>query len=127
MNRLRSYILLHICVLLFSFTSVFSKSAANAYNDGGMTNIWLYVFVFLMLAVCVFYAFFWQKVIKNLDLNIGYANRSVYLIWSQIWAVMIFGEHLAPRNIAGLAIVMIGVIIVSLTANYDDGDQEVTE
>ena len=58
MNRLRSYILLHICVLLFSFTSVFSKSAANAYNDGGMTNIWLYVFVFLMLAVCVFYAFF---------------------------------------------------------------------
>ena len=127
MNRLRSYILLHICVLLFSFTSVFSKSAANAYNDGGMTNIWLYVFVFLMLAVCIFYAFFWQKVIKNLDLNIGYANRSVYLIWSQIWAVMIFGEHLTPRNIAGLAIVMIGVIIVSLTANYDDGDQEVTE
>ena len=127
MNRLRSYILLHICVLLFSFTSVFSKSAANAYNDGGMTNIWLYVFVFLMLAVCVFYAFFWQKVIKNLNLNIGYANRSVYLIWSQIWAVMIFGEHLTPRNIAGLAIVMIGVIIVSLTANYDDGDQEVTE
>ena len=127
MNRLRSYILLHICVLLFSFTSVFSKSAANAYNDGGMTNIWLYVFVFLMLAVCVFYAFFWQKVIKNLELNIGYANRSVYLIWSQIWAVMIFGEHLTPRNIAGLAIVMIGVIIVSLTANYDDGDQEVTE
>ena len=114
-------------MLLFSFTSVFSKSAANAYNDGGMTNIWLYVFVFLMLAVCVFYAFFWQKVIKNLDLNIGYANRSVYLIWSQIWAVMIFGEHLTPRNIAGLAIVMIGVIIVSLTANYDDGDQEVTE
>ena len=127
MNRLRSYILLHICVLLFSFSCVFSKSAANAYNDGGMTNIWLYVFVFLMLAVCIFYAFFWQKVIKNLDLNIGYANRSVYLIWSQIWAVMIFGEHLTPRNIAGLAIVMIGVIIVSLTANYDDGDQEVTE
>ncbi|MBQ9014739.1 MAG: EamA family transporter [Firmicutes bacterium] len=127
MNRLRSYILLHICVLLFSFTSVFSKSAANAYNDGGLTSIWLYVFIFLMLAVCVFYAFFWQKVIKNLDLNIGYANRSVYLIWSQIWAVMIFGEHLSPKNIAGLAIVMIGVIVVSLTANYDDGDREVTK
>lgn len=127
MNRLKSYILLHICVLLFSFTSVFAKSAANAYNAGGVFNIWLYVYIFLMLAVCVFYAFFWQKVIKNLDLNIGYANRSVYLIWSQIWAVMIFGEHLSPRNIAGLAIVMIGVIVVSLTANYDDGEREVTK
>lgn len=126
MNRLKSYILLHICVLLFSFTSVFAKAAANAYNAGGFTNISLYVFAFMMLAVCVFYAFFWQKVIKNLDLNIGYANRSVYLIWSQIWAVMIFGEHLTPKNILGLAVVMAGVIVVSLTANYDDEEQEIT-
>ena len=71
MNRLRSYILLHICVLLFSFTSVFAKSAANAYNEGGIYSFQLWLFVFLMLAVCVFYAFFWQKVIKNIDLNIG--------------------------------------------------------
>jgi len=125
MNRLRSYILLHICVLLFSFTSVFAKSAANAYNEGGIYSFQLWLFVFLMLAVCVFYAFFWQKVIKNIDLNIGYANRSVYLIWSQIWAVMIFGEHLTPKNILGLAVVMTGVIVVSLTANYDDEGQEV--
>ena len=125
MNRLKSYILLHICVLLFSFTSVFSKSAANAYNAGGVFSFQLWLFIFLMLAVCVFYAFFWQKVIKNIDLNIGYANRSVYLIWSQIWAVMIFGEHLTPKNIVGLAVVMTGVIVVSLTANYDDDDGEV--
>ena len=126
MNRLKSYILLHICVLLFSFTSVFSKSAANAYNEGGFTSLRLYLFIFLMLAVCVFYAFFWQIVIKKIDLNIGYANRSVYLIWSQIWAVMIFGEQLTPKNIVGLAVVMIGVIIVSLTANYDeDGERQV--
>ena len=125
MNRLRSYILLHICVLLFSFTSVFAKSAANAYNEGGIYSFQLWLFVFLMLAVCVFYAFFWQKVIKNIDLNIGYANRSVYLIWSQIWAVMIFGAHLTPKNILGLAVVMTGVIVVSLTANYDDEGQEV--
>ena len=125
MNRQSSYILLHICGLLFSFTSVFAKSAANAYNEGGIYSFQLWLFVFLMLAVCVFYAFFWQKVIKNIDLNIGYANRSVYLIWSQIWAVMIFGEHLTPKNILGLAVVMTGVIVVSLTANYDDEGQEV--
>ena len=120
MGRVRNYLLLHICVLLFSFTSVFAKSAANAYNRGGLTDPSLYVFVVLMLAVCVFYAFFWQKVIKHVDLNIGYANRSVYLIWSQIWAVMIFGEHLTVKNIIGLAIVMVGVIVVSLSAEYRD-------
>ncbi|MBQ6370991.1 MAG: EamA-like transporter family protein [Firmicutes bacterium] len=125
MSRLKNYILLHICVLLFSFTSVFAKSAANAYNAGGLLNPTLLLFIFLMLAVCVFYAFFWQIVIKKIDLNIGYANRAVYLIWSQIWAVMIFGEHLTPKNIVGLAVVMAGVIIVSLTANYDDDERQV--
>ena len=88
-------------------------------------NIVISLFIFLMLAVCVFYAFFWQIVIKKIDLNIGYANRAVYLIWSQIWAVMIFGEHLTPKNIVGLAVVMAGVIIVSLTANYDDDERQV--
>ena len=125
MSRLKNYILLHICVLRFSFTSVFAKSAANAYNAGGLLNPTLLLFIFLMLAVCVFYAFFWQIVIKKIDLNIGYANRAVYLIWSQIWAVMIFGEHLTPKNIVGLAVVMAGVIIVSLTANYDDDERQV--
>ena len=125
MSRLKNYILLHICVLLFSFTSVFAKSAANAYNAGGLLNPTLLLFIFLMLAVCVFYAFFWQIVIKKIDLNIGYANRAVYLIWSQIWAVMIFGEHLTPKNIVGLAVVMAGVIVVSLTANYDDDERRV--
>lgn len=125
MSRLKNYILLHICVVLFSFTSVFAKSAANAYNAGGILNPKLFLFIFLMLAVCVFYAFFWQIVIKKIDLNIGYANRSVYLIWSQIWAVMIFGEHLSPKNIVGLAVVMVGVIIVSLSANYDDDERQV--
>ena len=125
MSRLKNYILLHICVLLFSFTSVFAKSAANAYNAGGLLNSTLLLFIFLMLAVCVFYTFFWQIVIKKIDLNIGYANRAVYLIWSQIWAVMIFGEHLTPKNIVGLAVVMAGVIIVSLTANYDDDERQV--
>ena len=67
-----------------------------------------------MLFVCVFYAFCWQKIIKHFDLHIAYANRSVYLIWSQIWAVFIFSESLTPRNILGMLIVMFGVIVVSL-------------
>lgn len=76
----------------------------------------LYVFGFLMFFVCFLYAFCWQKIIKKFDLNIGYANRSVYLLWSQLWAVMIFGEQLSGKNIIGLMIVMAGVVVVSLSA-----------
>ena len=114
MGKVGNYLLLHVCVLVFSFTSVFAKAAANSYNSGGILNPKLYLFAFLMLAVCVVYAFFWQKVIKHIDLHVGYANRSVYLIWSQIWAVWIFSEVLEPKNYIGLLVVMTGVIIVSL-------------
>ena len=65
---------------------------------------------------CFVYAICWQKIIKKFDLNIGYANRSVYLLWSQVWAVSIFGEKLSVRNVIGVLIVLLGVIVVCLSA-----------
>ena len=120
MEKVKNYVLLHICVLVFSFTGVFAKCAANALNAGGITNPSLYIFAALMILDCVVYAFFWQIVIKHISLNVGYANKSVYLIWAQIWAVVLFGEQLNLRNIIGMIIILIGVIVVSLSANYED-------
>ena len=120
MGKISRYLLLHFAILLFSFTSVFAKSAANAYNDGGLTDRMFLLFCFLMIMNCVVYALFWQIVIKKVPLNVGYANRSVYLIWSQIWAISFFGEHLTVKNIIGLIIVMIGVIVVSLSAEDEE-------
>ena len=119
MERVKDYTFLHLCVIVFSFTGVFAKFAANAYNASGLHSLTLYVFIALMLFDCVFYAFCWQKIIKRFDLNIGYANRSMYLVWAQIWAVLIFGEHLTIRNVVGMFIVMFGVIVVSLSAKQD--------
>lgn len=115
MEKLKDYVFLHLSVMMFSFTSVFSKLASQELNNGGFDNPRLYLYLFLMVFVCFLYAFCWQKIIKKFDLNIGFANRSVYLLWSQLWAVAIFGEHLTTRNIIGLVIVLTGVIIVSLS------------
>ena len=101
MNKAKDYIQLHLNILLFSLTSVFSKAASL-----------LYVFLFLMVANCGIYAIAWQKVIKKFSLSTAYANRSVYLIWSQIWAVLIFHENLTVKNIIGLLIVLVGVMVV---------------
>lgn len=116
MEKIKDYLFLHFSVILFSFTSVFSKYASIQYNEGGIGNPKLYLFVFLMFFDCFIYAICWQKNIKKFELNIGYANRSVYLIWSQLWAVTFFHESLSVRNIIGLVIVLAGVIIVSLSA-----------
>lgn len=112
MERLKKYILLHLTVMMFSLTSVFSKMASVYYSKEGLTSIMLYVFVFLMMLNCFLYAIVWQKVIKKFELNVAYANRNVYLVWSQVWAVLIFHENLSLRNILGLVIVFIGVLVV---------------
>lgn len=121
MERIKDYIFLHLSVMMFSLTSVFSKFASREFSAKGIQNPRLYLFMFLMFFVCFLYAFCWQKIIKKFDLNIGFANRSVYLLWSQLWAVTIFGEHLSVRNVIGLLIVLSGVIVVSLSAQQTEG------
>ena len=107
------YVKLHLNILLFSFTTVFSKAASIQLNEPGLHSVWLYIFAFLMLLNCGIYALAWQQVIKKFELSVAYANKSVYLIWGQIWAVAIFGEHLTFMNILGLVLVFAGVVVVS--------------
>lgn len=112
MGKMKNYIQLHLNILLFSLTSVFSKLASMEYNKNGLTGMMLYVFGFLMVANCGVYAIVWQQVIKKFSLSTAYANKSVYLLWSQIWAVIIFHENLSVQNIIGILVVLVGVWVV---------------
>lgn len=112
MERIKKYLQLHLNILLFSLTGIFSKLSSIQYNEHGLNGMLLYLFFFLMLANCGIYAIAWQKIIKKFELSTAYAHRSIYLIWSQIWAVLIFKESLSWNNIAGLLIVLIGVLVV---------------
>ena len=109
MSKIKDYIQLHLNILLFSLTSVFSKAASVQYNKHGLSSPLLYLFMFLMVANCGIYAITWQQVIKKFSLSTAYANKSVYLLWSQIWAVIIFHENLSIQNISGILVVLIGV------------------
>ena len=112
MERIKPFLLLHLNILLFSFTGVFSKLASVQYNQGGLSSPLLYVFLFLMMGNCGLYAIAWQHSIKKFSLSTAYAHRSVYLIWPQVWAVVIFHERLSWNHILGMLIVFIGVLVV---------------
>ena len=109
MSKLKDYIQLHLNILLFSLTSVFSKAASVQYHKHGLSSPLFYLFLFLMVANCGIYAITWQQVIKKFSLSTAYANKSVYLLWSQIWAVLIFHENLSIQNIIGILVVLFGV------------------
>ena len=114
MEKVKNYIQLHLNILLFSLTSVFSKMASVQYNRHGLGSIWLYVFLALMIGNCGIYAIAWQQVIKKFSLSTAYANKSVYLLWSQIWAVVIFFMKICPGTgiLSGILVVLTGVWVV---------------
>ena len=51
MKNFRNYLQLHLNILLFSLTSVFSKLASIQYNKNGLHAPLLYVFLFLMIVL----------------------------------------------------------------------------
>ena len=109
---MKNYMQLHLNILLFSLTGIFSKLASIQYGKYGLSGRMFYLFLFLMIANCGIYALAWQKIIKKFELSTAYAHRSVYLIWAQLWAVLIFKESLSWNNLFGMLIVLIGVLVV---------------
>lgn len=124
MKYIKDFVFLHLNICLFSFTGVFSKLASNVLNKNGIHSMMLYVYLGLMLLNCAVYALAWQRAIKKFDLSFAFANRSVYLIWSQLWAVLIFKEHLTVNNIIGMLFVLVGITVVQLASSEKNQKEE---
>ena len=112
MERVRNYAQLHLNIMLFAFTGVFSKLAAVYYNRGGLSEPLVYLFAGLMLLNCAVYAVAWQRVIRKFSLSAAYSNKNVYLIWSQLWAFFIFRENITVKNMIGMLVILVGVWMV---------------
>ena len=110
--KMKDVVLLHLNILMFSLTGVFSKCAANSVNQNGIFHMHTVIFGILMLLNCGIYAVFWQQVLKRFDVHIAYAHKAVYNIWSLLWAVLIFSEQITIGNIIGTVFIIVGIIVM---------------
>lgn len=117
-SKIKSYILLHIVVLVYSMSSILTKKAALA-DFLSFRFIILYGLVLVCMGV---YALVWQQVIKNLPLNVAFANKSVTIIWGMLWGSLFFQETITPKMALGALIVIAGVIMV--ITGGEKGDKE---
>lgn len=112
MQKAKQLLILHLNILLFSFTGIFSKLCAGSVTENGVLDIRTLVFAALILINCGIYAVFWQQSLKHFDVNIAYAHRAVYNIWSLLWSVLIFCEKITIGNIFGTVLIIIGIWIM---------------
>lgn len=107
-EKIKSYVFLHVELLLFSLGGMCSKLASQ-YEFLSFWFIFFYGLVILNLGV---YAIVWQQIIKKLPLNTAYSNKAVTIAWGMLWGFLFFQETVKWNMILGAAIVIIGVLIV---------------
>lgn len=103
----RDLIALQAVVVVYTFAGIIGKFAA-----GQETTRFLLLYG-LEIAVLGVYALLWQQMIRKFELSVAYANRAVALAWSLLWAVLIFGEELTAKKIAGVLLVIAGTAVIN--------------
>ncbi len=106
------FLILHGLVLFMSLGGVLSKAASQV-PFLSLAFIGLYAAeIFVLFA----YAILWQQVLKHIPLTVAFCNKSVGMIWTTLWGVLLFNEGVPSLlEICGVVIVLIGVLTVVMS------------
>ena len=105
----KSLALLQGIVIIYTLSGVAGKLASGH----GLLSTGFILWYGAEILVLGIYAILWQQIIKKFDLSVAYANRSIALLWSMLWAVILFGEKVTVQNMIGVAVVIAGTMIVN--------------
>ena len=113
MSRLewcKNIVLLQAVVIVYTLSSVVAKFATGK----ELFSFSFFLFYGLEVMILGIYAVLWQQMIKKFDLSVAYANRAMALLWSAIWALLLFHERLNVKQVLGIVLVILGTVIVNL-------------
>ena len=118
MRTIKKYIFLHLVLVLFALSGVFSKLASSEEP----LSFKFFLFYGIVLMILFVYALLWQQVIKNIPIVTAYANKAVTIIWGLVFGFFVFGETITPGKILGAVVIIIGVYFV-VTADLETEDK----
>ncbi len=96
-------------VCFFSIIGVLSKTAAGF----PFFSVEFFAIYALVLFCFMIYAFFWQKLLMRYPLFSVYSNRALLVVWSLLWAVLLFRETITLFNVIGVVIIIVGILVIS--------------
>ena len=90
-----------------------SKIASGVLQEYGLISLPFIGLFSVMVGGLGVYAILWQQVLKKVDLITAYVHKSTTLLWSLLWAAVMFRESIQWNNIVGVAVVVLGVMLVT--------------
>lgn len=113
---IKNIIVLQVVVVVYTLSSVVAKFATGK----ELFSFSFFLFYGLEIVILGIYAILWQQMIKRFDLSVAYANRAMAILWSAVWAVILFHEALGIKQLLGIGFVVLGTIIVNSDQKKDD-------
>ena len=110
-QKIKTYVLLHVLMLIFSLSPVCSKLAGQQ-PFLSFKFVLFYGLVILLLGI---YALLWQQIIKRMPLTTAYANKAVTVVWGRVWGALLFQEDITLQKCIGAAIIVVGVIVYAFS------------
>ncbi len=108
-QKIKNVALLQGVIIIYTISSVMSKEA-SASGDNLLRFLFFFGMEFVVLGV---YALLWQQMMKRFELSVAFANRSMAVVWSMIWAVLFFHDTITIQNMAGVVLVVVGICIIN--------------
>ena len=112
-NRLKTLLLLHLMLMVYSLSSVCSKLASGE----SFLSLRFCLYYAAIIALLGFYAIGWQQIIKRLPLTLAFANKAVTVVWGLVWGLVFFHEPITLKKLVGAALVIAGVVLFA----HEDG------
>lgn len=114
----KNILILQAVVVIYTLSSVVAKFATGQ----ELFSFSFFLFYGLEIVILGVYAILWQQMIKRFDLSVAYANRAMALLWSAVWAIVLFRDTLALKQVLGIAFVVLGTVIVNSDQKQEDDD-----
>ena len=102
-----SLLLLHLAIVIYSFSSLFMKFASTA----DFLSFRFFLFYGLAILSLLVYALFWQQILSYFKLSFAYTNKAIGILWTVLLGVIFFDEFLNIKQVIGIALIILGVII----------------
>jgi len=117
-SKVADFLQLQGAVIVYSLSTVAAKLA----SEHEFLSFKYILFFGLEFVILALYAIIWQQVIKKFQLSIAIANKATTLLWSMLWNFIIFSTGITPFKVAGVLVVVLGVIIMNSEVSAEDGN-----
>ena len=115
----RKILLLQGAVFLYSINSVCGKKA----SEYPLFSLPFFLWFGLQLLMLMIYALLWQQAIKSLELGTAYANKSVSLLWTLLFGMLLFGEEITLRKFLAVPLIIAGTCLMNLGQKAEGGGE----